>query len=63
MEGSTAPVAYEAEDGIIGHDWEDPWSCEGLMPQCRGMTGRGGGSGWEGGWANTLIEAGGEGMG
>ena len=23
-----------------------PWSCEGLMPQCRGMPGPGSGSGW-----------------
>jgi hypothetical protein len=25
-----------------------PWSCEGSMPQCRGMTGQGSGSGWVG---------------
>jgi hypothetical protein len=25
-----------------------PWSCEGLMPQCRGIPGQGYGSGWFG---------------
>ena len=25
-----------------------PWSCEGFMPQCRGMPGPGFGSGWVG---------------
>jgi hypothetical protein len=25
-----------------------PWSCEGSMPQCRGMPGPGSGSGWVG---------------
>ena len=25
-----------------------PWSCEGLMPQCRGMLGHGSGNGWVG---------------
>jgi hypothetical protein len=24
----------------------DPWSCDGSMPQCRAMPGRGSGSGW-----------------
>jgi hypothetical protein len=38
-----------------------PWSFEGWMPQCRGMPGWGRGSGWVGGWRNTLIEAGGGG--
>jgi hypothetical protein len=33
------------------------WSCEGLMPQCKGMQGQGGQS-----WGHTLIEAGGGGM-
>lgn len=27
-----------------------PWSCEGSMPQCRGMPGQGGGKEWMGGW-------------
>ena len=26
----------------------DPWSCEGLMPQSRGIQGQGGRSGWVG---------------
>jgi hypothetical protein len=40
-----------------------PWSCGGLMRQCRGMLGRWGGSWWVGGWGCTLIEAGGGRMG
>jgi hypothetical protein len=36
-----APAAYEAED-------DGPWSCEGYMPQCRGMQGPGRWSGWVG---------------
>jgi hypothetical protein len=35
-----------------------PWSCEDLIPQCKGMPGQGGGSGWVDKWGNTLIEAG-----
>jgi hypothetical protein len=55
-----AAAAYVAEGGLVRHQWRrGPWSCESLMPQCRGMPGRGGGSGW----GNTLIEAGGEGVG
>jgi hypothetical protein len=38
------PAAYVAQDGPVCHQWEAPWSCEGWMPQCRGM--QGGGSGW-----------------
>jgi len=38
-----APAAYVAEDGLVGHQWEErPWSCEGSMPQCRGMSWWGG---------------------
>jgi hypothetical protein len=38
-----------------------PWSCEGSMPQCRGMPGRRGGSGWigkqgEGVWGRKFSE-------
>ena len=44
-----APAAYVAEDGLVGHKREeDPWSCEGFMPQCRGMSGPGCMSGWVG---------------
>jgi hypothetical protein len=47
--------------GINGR--KGPWSCEGSMPQCRGNSGQGGRNGWVGGWLNTLIEAGGGGIG
>jgi hypothetical protein len=42
-----APAAYIANNGLVGHQWErrGPWSCEGSMPQYRGMLG----SGWIGG--------------
>jgi hypothetical protein len=40
MEGPMAPAAYIAEDGLILHQKDGrPWSCEGLMPQRRGMLG------------------------
>jgi hypothetical protein len=59
MEGPTAPVPYVAEDALSGiKGRRGPWSCEGLRPQCRGIRGWGGGSGWVGEWRNTLIEAG-----
>jgi hypothetical protein len=48
-----APATYVVEDDINGR--RGPWSCEGSMPQCRGMPGWGGKSGW----GNTFIEAGG----
>jgi hypothetical protein len=52
-----APAAYVA-DALIGINVSrGPWSCEGSMPQCRGMPGQGGRSGW----GNTLIETGGGG--
>jgi hypothetical protein len=41
-----APATYVAEDGLIGHQWKErssmrgPWSCEGSLPQPRGMSGR-----------------------
>jgi hypothetical protein len=35
-----APAPYVAEDGLVGHQWEEsPWSCEGSMPQCRRIPG------------------------
>jgi hypothetical protein len=45
-----APAVYVAEDGLVGHQWEErgPWSCEGSMPQCRGMPRSGSGSRWIG---------------
>jgi hypothetical protein len=33
---------------IFLKDKSSPWSCEGLMPQCRGMPGQGEGSEWVG---------------
>jgi hypothetical protein len=53
-----ALAAYVAEDGLVGHQWEErPWSCEGSMPQYRGMPGPGIGVG-------GLVSRGrGEGMG
>ena len=44
-----APAAYAAEDGLVGHQWEErPLSSEGSMPQYRRMPGPGSGSGWVG---------------
>jgi hypothetical protein len=44
-----APAAYVAEDGLVGHQWEErPLVPVGSMPQCRGMLGPGSGSGWLG---------------
>jgi hypothetical protein len=36
MVGLMVPV-YVAEDSLVGHQWQDPWSCEGSMSQCRGI--------------------------
>jgi hypothetical protein len=48
-----------AEGALFGiKEREGPWSCEGLMPQCRGMLRQLGRSGWVGGWGSILIEAG-----
>ena len=44
-----ALAIFVAEDGLVGHQWEErPLSCEGSMPQYRGMPGPGSGSGWVG---------------
>ena len=44
-----ALAAYVAEDGLVSHQWEErPWSCEGSMPQYRGMPGPGSRSRWVG---------------
>jgi hypothetical protein len=49
MLGLMALAAYVAEDGLVGHQWEEkPWSCEGSLPPCRGMPGSGSRSGWVG---------------
>lgn len=41
-----ATAACVAEDGLIINGKGDPWSCEGLMPQCWRMPGQDGRSGW-----------------
>jgi hypothetical protein len=44
-----ALAAYVAEDGQLGHQWEErPLVCEGSMPQCRGMPRPESRSGWVG---------------
>jgi hypothetical protein len=41
--------AYVAEDGLVGHQWEErPLVCEVSMSQYRGMPGPGSRSGWVG---------------
>ena len=47
MVGLMALGAYVAEDGLVGHQWEER-PCEGSLPQYRGMPGSGSGSGWFG---------------
>ena len=42
----------EALSGINGRG--SPWSCEGLMPQCRGMLGQWGWSGWVGTYSHRI---------
>jgi hypothetical protein len=54
-------VAYVAEDGLVGHQLKErPWYCEYYIPQYRGMTGHGRGSGWVGeqglgGWGRKSV--------
>jgi len=49
MVGLIAPATYVAENSLVNHQWErSPWSCEGSMPQCRGMPGPGSRSWWVG---------------
>ena len=46
-----ALALYEAEDGLVGHKREErPLGLRASMPQCRGMPGQKGGSGWMGDW-------------
>jgi len=51
MDRPMAPATYVAEDGLVGHQWEEkPLVLTRLDPQCRGMSGREAGwSGWLGG--------------
>ena len=47
--GHVALAVYVAEDGLVSHQWEErPRSCEGSMPQYRGMLEPGSRSGWVG---------------
>jgi hypothetical protein len=39
MVGHVALAVYVAEDGLVGHGRRGPRSCEGSMPQYRGMPG------------------------
>jgi hypothetical protein len=49
MEGLVALAAYVAEDGLVGHQWEEkPLVCESSIPQYRGMSGPRNSSGWVG---------------
>jgi hypothetical protein len=59
MVGFRAPAAYVAEDGLVGHQWEErPLAlCGGSMPECRGMPEPGSRNGWVG------EQGGGEGRG
>jgi hypothetical protein len=43
-----APGTCVAEDGLVINGRRGPWSCEGSMPQCRGMLGPGSWSEWVG---------------
>ena len=43
------PAAYVAEDGLVGHQWEErPLGLKMLDTQCRGILGQGIGNGWVG---------------
>ena len=49
MLGIMALAAYVAEDGIVGHQWEErPLVLCGSMPQCKGVSGPGNRSWWVG---------------
>jgi len=56
MEEPMAPAAYVAEDGLVGHQWE-----ERSLVLCRGTPEWGGGREWVGEWGSILIDAGGRG--
>jgi hypothetical protein len=57
-EGPMAPASYVAEDGLVGHQWEE-WTL-GLRVFNAPMWGnaRVGRWEWMGGWGSTLLEAG-----
>jgi hypothetical protein len=41
MEVRIAPAIYLAEDGLVGHQWEEkPLVLGGMMPECRGIRGQ-----------------------
>jgi hypothetical protein len=46
MEGPMAPAAYVAEDGLVGHQWEERTLVVGRLDG--EMPGQGGRGGWEG---------------
>jgi len=49
MDRTMAPAPYVAEDGLVGINLRrSPWSCQGLMPHCRGMSKQKGLAGWVG---------------
>jgi hypothetical protein len=48
MVGIMALAVYVADDDLVINGRRGPWSCEGSMPQNRGMTGPGSGSEWVG---------------
>jgi hypothetical protein len=49
MERPIAPTVHIAENGLVViNGRRGPWSCEGSVPQYRGMPGPGSGSGWVG---------------
>jgi hypothetical protein len=61
MEGSLAPAAYVAEDGLVRHKWEEKplvLARLGAPVQGNAKVGR---QEWVGGWGSTPIEAGGRG--
>jgi len=63
MDRPMAPAAYVAEDGLVGHQWEEkPFVLPRLdpspLPQCRGMSGQGGRKGWVDVWGNSLRRRG-----
>jgi hypothetical protein len=58
MEGPIAPATYVAEDGLVGHQWEERplGPVKALCPSVEEYQDREAGVG---GWGSTLIEAGG----
>jgi len=51
MDRPMAPASYVAEDGLVGHQWEEKsLVLPNWIPQCRGMSEQGGRKGWMDGW-------------